>query len=86
MKSYQVRSGDNQADRLTKFIEGGELFVHTDAWKKGPTWFSQDKSLWPTLRSYHLGDGRLVEEGEEVASRDDQVDVTVVNDRSESVV
>ena len=83
MKSYQVRSGDNQADRLTKFIEGGELFVHTDAWKKGPTWFSQDKSLWPTLRSYHLGDGRLVEEGEEVASRDDQVDVTVVNDEDD---
>ena len=70
MKSYQVRSTQNLADPLTKYIDGAEQFVLSNEWKRGPAWLCEDKNLW-TLRSYCLGDGRLVEEGQDGVSHHD---------------
>ena len=64
IKSFQVASRHNMADRVTKYIKGAEMYVHSDEWKKGPSWFREKEDMWPTLRSYYLGDGRLVEEGQ----------------------
>ena len=65
IKSFQVASKDNMADKVTKYVSGAETYIHGDEWKKGPAWFCEKEDVWPTLRSYHLGDGRLVEEGQE---------------------
>ena len=71
IRSFQVASKSNMADKITKYISGAETFVHSDEWKRGPEWFCEEESKWPTLRSYYLGDGRLVEEGQEGVSHTD---------------
>ena len=74
IKSFQVASKHNMADRVTKYIKGAEMYVHSDEWKRGPSWFREEKDMWPTLRSYYLGDGRLVEEGQDGVSHPDLQD------------
>ena len=74
IRCFQVGTKHNMADKLTKYIPGSENFVHSEEWKQGPRWFCEEEDNWPTVRSYYLGDGVLVEEGHEEVEQDVEED------------
>ena len=60
---FQVRSADNEADRISKPVEGAAAYVHSKAWKSGPAWLCGDESAWPCVRKFELVDGMITEVG-----------------------
>ena len=58
---FQVKSADNEADRVSKPVEGAAAYVHSNTWKSGPTWLCGEESTWPCVRKFELVDGMITE-------------------------
>ena len=85
---YQVPSNKNEADRVSKPIEGAKEYVHSRAWKEGPAWLCEDESSWPCLRKFELVDDMISEvtDLKTMLSREETVEQEADDDQEEAAL